>query len=142
MRNLNCDKILIVGENYTRNIKYIDSLVTLKNIVNSAGFVAEIGICDIHQNVQLVASNGVTVDSLYLTNHDGILQAGYGFTPDLILINNDLTAGIPKVLQNLKYQSIMPSLSLGWYNRVSLIIFQFIRNYLQSFVTLLVLILG
>ncbi|QGR03086.1 glutamate--cysteine ligase [Ehrlichia ruminantium] len=117
MRHLNCNKILIVGESHTRNIKYIDSLITLKNIVSSAGFIVEIGVCDTDQNVQLVSSNGITVDSLCLTNYDGTLRAGCGFIPDLILVNNDLTAGIPDVLQNLKYQSIMPSLSLGWHNR-------------------------
>ncbi|WP_078399947.1 glutamate--cysteine ligase [Ehrlichia ruminantium] len=117
MRHLNCDKILIVGESHTRNIKYIDSLVTLKNIVSAAGFIAEIGVCDTDQNVQLISSNGVVVDSLWLTNCDGVLRSGCGFIPDLILVNNDLTSGIPKVLQDLKYQSVMPSLSLGWYNR-------------------------
>ncbi|KYW95015.1 glutamate--cysteine ligase [Ehrlichia ruminantium] len=116
-RHLNCDKILIVGESHTRNIKYIDSLVTLKNIVSAAGFIAEIGVCDTDQNVQLISSNGVVVDSLCLTNCDGVLRSGCGFIPDLILVNNDLTSGIPKVLQSLKYQSVMPALSLGWYNR-------------------------
>ncbi|ABD45326.1 glutamate--cysteine ligase [Ehrlichia chaffeensis str. Heartland] len=113
----NCSKILIIAENHTRNLKYIDSLIVLKNIVNNAGFVVEVGICNINQNIELISSTGRVINCLCLTNDNGVLRAGCRFIPDLILVNNDMTSGIPEVLQGLKYQSIMPSLFLGWFNR-------------------------
>ncbi|WDM85317.1 glutamate--cysteine ligase [Ehrlichia sp. JZT12] len=113
---VNCKKVLIIAENHTRNVKYVDSLISLKSIVESAGFTVEVGICDIDQDMSLISSKG-KLNGLCLTNCGGVLQTGCGFIPDLILLNNDMTSGIPEVLQNLEYQSIMPSLFLGWFNR-------------------------
>ncbi|AAZ68127.1 glutamate--cysteine ligase [Ehrlichia canis] len=114
---MDCKKVLIIAENHTRNLKYVDSLITLKSIVNNAGFIVEVGICGINQNVELVSSNGDLINCLCLANNNGVLQAGCGFVPDLILLNNDMTSGIPEVLRGLKYQNIIPSLFLGWFNR-------------------------
>ncbi|CEI85063.1 glutamate--cysteine ligase [Ehrlichia minasensis] len=114
---MDCNKVLIIGENHTKNLKYIDSLIALKNIVNSAGFITEVGICGISQNIELVSSDGSLINCLCLANDNGVLQAGCKFIPDLILLNNDMTSGMPEVLRGLKYQNIVPSLFLGWFNR-------------------------
>ena len=37
-----------------------------------------------------------------------------GFDPCAILLNNDLSAGIPEILQNLNEQFILPPLHAGW----------------------------
>ncbi|MGN7618908.1 MAG: glutamate--cysteine ligase [Ehrlichia sp.] len=68
------------------------------------------------QDVDFVSPKG-QVRGLCIANCNGVLQTGCGFIPDLILLNNDMTSGIPEVLRNLKYQSVMPSLFLGWFNR-------------------------
>ena len=39
-----------------------------------------------------------------------------GFVPDVILMNNDMSSGIPDILIGAM-QPIVPSLSLGWYRR-------------------------
>ncbi len=40
-----------------------------------------------------------------------------GFEPCFILLNNDLSAGIPDILNGLE-QKIMPALALGWFSRL------------------------
>jgi glutamate--cysteine ligase len=37
-----------------------------------------------------------------------------GFDPCAILLNNDLSAGIPEILQNLNEQFILPPVHAGW----------------------------
>ena len=39
-----------------------------------------------------------------------------GFKADCIIVNNDMTAGSPKVLQNIT-QPILPPVGMGWYQR-------------------------
>jgi glutamate--cysteine ligase len=39
------------------------------------------------------------------------------FDPCAVLLNNDLTAGIPDILQNLNEQFILPPLHAGWATR-------------------------
>jgi glutamate--cysteine ligase len=36
------------------------------------------------------------------------------FDPCTILLNNDLSAGIPDILQNIHEQSLLPPLHAGW----------------------------
>ena len=38
------------------------------------------------------------------------------FDPCVVLLNNDLSAGVPEILKNLE-QSVFPPLSVGWYTR-------------------------
>jgi glutamate--cysteine ligase len=40
-----------------------------------------------------------------------------GFDPCLILLNNDLSAGVPPILQNLSGQRLFPPLHAGWASR-------------------------
>ena len=37
-----------------------------------------------------------------------------GFEPCAVLLNNDLSAGIPQILQNLHEQVVLPPLHAGW----------------------------
>jgi glutamate--cysteine ligase len=45
-----------------------------------------------------------------------VLATADGFTPDLILLNNDCTAGAPTILEGLA-QPVEPPYKMGWYNR-------------------------
>ncbi|KJV69309.1 glutamate--cysteine ligase [Candidatus Neoehrlichia procyonis] len=113
----NCKKILIIAEECTRNLKYIDNIIALKNIVNIAGFYAVVGMCNIGHDIQVNSSAGKILNVQCIVNQTGIIQTNCGFVPDLVLINSDMTNGIPDVLQNLSYQYVMPSLCLGWFWR-------------------------
>ncbi|MGH8481866.1 MAG: glutamate--cysteine ligase, partial [Nevskiaceae bacterium] len=40
-----------------------------------------------------------------------------GFVPCSVLLNNDLSGGVPEILKDLE-QTVMPPLALGWHNRL------------------------
>ncbi|QXK92267.1 glutamate--cysteine ligase [Neoehrlichia mikurensis] len=113
----NCKKILIIAEEHTRNLKYIDNIIALRDIVNIAGFDVAVGMCNIDCDVQIYSSTKKILDVKCIVNQRGVVKTNCGFTSDLILVNNDMTSGIPDVLQNLLNQYVMPSLQLGWFKR-------------------------
>jgi glutamate--cysteine ligase len=68
-----------------------------------------------------------------------ILKAGYlidAAEPDLILLNNDLSEGIPSVLQKMT-QPIIPPLSMGWFNRSKTVHFTFYEQLATEFANLM-----
>lgn len=93
------NKILLIGEEHDRNLYYNKNLNIILNIIETAGFKAKIGY----------------ISNDLLKNGD-IISTRKKFVPDLIILNNDLTSGVPKILANIK-QPIIPSTKLGWFNR-------------------------
>lgn len=59
-----------------------------------------------------------------------------GFMPDLILLNNDLSDGIPELLQGLD-QIITPPAELGWSQRLKSEHFQYFADISEEFAALL-----
>src|SRR5690606_218484 len=51
---------------------------------------------------------------------------------DLILLNNDLSAGRPQILENLQ-QPVFPSLDLGWSSRLKSVHFAHYRQIASEF---------
>ena len=51
-----------------------------------------------------------------LTNKSGKISTLDGFEPDVIVLNNDLTDGIPPILENINIP-IVPPTSMGWHSR-------------------------
>ncbi|AXW84586.1 glutamate--cysteine ligase [Anaplasma marginale] len=110
-------KVLIVVESHTRNKKYVDSVMALKDILGASGFQLEVGACGITEDMSAVSSTGATLDVKALVNCGGEVSTTSGFVPDLIILNNDLTSGIPGVLDGILTQRMIPPLHLGWFNR-------------------------
>lgn len=113
-----CEKILLIPENHTRNIFYFESLTTLQTILTHAGFEVRIGslLPEITQKTDYMLPSGKKVILEPLQQENGVLKLA-DFTPCLILLNNDLSNGIPTLLQQVK-QPMLPSLELGWFNRL------------------------
>jgi glutamate--cysteine ligase len=110
--------ILIIPENHTRNLYYLESLNTLRQILIQAGYHARIGslLPDLQaaRQVPLPSGKSVTLEPLQrVGNRIGV----YGFDPCLILLNNDLSSGAPDILQGLE-QPIVPPLQAGWATRL------------------------
>ena len=59
-----------------------------------------------------------------------------GFIPDAILLNNDLSSGIPSFLDNVK-QVILPSKNIGWTSRLKSEHFNYYSNVCGNFSKLL-----
>ncbi|HEU5047903.1 MAG TPA: glutamate--cysteine ligase [Rickettsiales bacterium] len=109
-------RILIVPENHTRNLAYLENLAILADLVAKAGTEVRIGNVSIEETLTLTSMNGKTVVESPVTRKDNRLSTTDGFTPDLILLNNDCTAGAPEILHGL-HQPIDPDYSMGWYAR-------------------------
>lgn len=92
-----CLKILIVPENHTRNIFYQQSVDRLHDLFSQAGFHVRLG----------------SLDSLV---RDGKRVKLESFDPCMLLLNNDLSSGIPEILQDIE-QFIQPPPQMGWYAR-------------------------
>ena len=54
------------------------------------------------------------------------------FLPDAIILNNDLSDGIPQILKNIN-QPILPDLNLGWTNRSKTIHFEYYSDVIKNF---------
>ena len=118
-------KVLIISENHTRNQFYLSSINSLSNIIRKAGYEVIVS--------SLLDSNGET--KKLLINKDQILSHG-SFTPDVILLNNDLSDGIPEILNDIK-QPILPDKNLGWTNRSKTIHFEYYTDVINNFSRLL-----
>lgn len=111
-------KVLIVPEDHTRNLRYLDSLVVLQSIVKGAG--AEVKIGTLRQEFEapeaLTSASGDTVLLHPLKREGARLVTQDGFDADVILVNNDMTEGAPALLEGLE-QLVTPPLGMGWYRR-------------------------
>jgi len=106
--------ILLIPENHTRNTFYLENLAALREILELAGFRVRIGslLPDLSAPMTLSLPSG---RSLLL---EPVVRTGdrvgvEGFDPCAILLNNDLSAGRPPVLEGIE-QAIVPPLDAGW----------------------------
>lgn len=127
-------RILIVPENHTNNLFYFENLWALKEILTLARFEVVIG----HMNpafepnlpkgaTSVKTATGRTIVLEKITREGNLLQTErvrFGKS-DLVLLNNDLSSGIPPELQGLD-QVLAPRPSLGWHSRVKS---EHIRHY-------------
>ncbi|MGN7678580.1 MAG: glutamate--cysteine ligase [Anaplasma sp.] len=111
-------KILIVVESHTRNKKYVDSVITLRDMLCGLGFSLEVGACGMAEDVNVLSSAGTVLNlRAVVKSPRGEVSTVSGFTPDLILLNSDLTSGVPNALNDVRAQRIVPPLCLGWFGR-------------------------
>ena len=108
-------KILLIGEDHSRNLHYLDSLKTLEMIVAKAGFEIKIGAINAKEYNQYTGIKYSGIDIFPISKHNNILQID-GFIPELIILNNDLSSGLPDVLINIE-QQIIPHPNNGWFMR-------------------------
>ncbi len=115
--------LLLVPENHTRNKWYLENVATLAAILRQTGLEVRIGSLnpEITAVTELETASGkkLRVEPLKRSGGrlglegDGRLGLG-GFDPCAILVNNDLSSGIPSILQGLDEQVLLPPLHAGW----------------------------
>lgn len=109
-------KILIVPENHTQNLRYLNNVRNLQEIfADKREVVIGSVIEDLKSEMRIDLENGDFITLQPLTRKAEQVAVG-DFIPDVIVMNNDLTSGIPQILQNIA-QPIMPSVHLGWHQR-------------------------
>ncbi|MEJ2360591.1 MAG: glutamate--cysteine ligase [Gammaproteobacteria bacterium] len=129
-------QVLLIPENHTRNMFYMENIATLRDIISRAGFAIRIGsmLPDLEKSTQIQLPSGRSLtleplqrngDKVYLENYD----------PCVVLLNNDLSSGIPEILQGLD-QRIIPPLNLSWATRLKSTHFSQYRAVAEEFAKL------
>lgn len=110
-------RLLLIPESHTRNLFYLENVGVLHHILLQAGFDIRLGSLDaaMVEPVKHMLPSGKELLIEPITRHDNQISVS-DFTPCLIILNNDLSDGIPRILQNLT-QRIIPALELGWATR-------------------------
>jgi glutamate--cysteine ligase len=107
--------LLLIPEKHTRNSFYLSNVARLVQIFTSAGLNVRLGTLDetITEPTELPLADGssLTVEPLIRTKRRLGLKH---FDPCTILLNNDLSSGIPDVLKDLHEQYLLPPLHAGW----------------------------
>jgi len=107
--------LLLIPEKHTRNSFYLMNVARLMEIFHQAGLNVRLGTLDesitAPTEVPLPDGSALTVEPLVRTRGRLGLK---DFDPCTILLNNDLSAGIPKILENLHEQYLLPPLHAGW----------------------------
>lgn len=110
--------VLLIPENHTRNQYYLQNVAQLTQILRQAGLKVRIGslLPEITQPTTLQLPNGGSLTLEPIQRKGNRLGMADGFDPCVVLLNNDLSAGVPDILKNLE-QNVMPPLEAGWMTR-------------------------
>ena len=107
-------RILLVPENHTRNPYYLQNVAALARILRLAGLNVRLGSLnpEITAPTTIDVSDGttLTVEPLQRRSRRIVLD---GFDPCVVLLNNDLSAGLPEILRDID-QALLPPLHAGW----------------------------
>lgn len=115
-------RLLIIPENHTRNTYYLRNVAALTNILRQAGLEVRIGslLPEITQPTFLDTHDGhaILLEPVRRKGNRLVLENPElgDFDSCAVLLNNDLSAGIPDILKNLE-QSVIPPLHAGWSTR-------------------------
>jgi len=107
--------LLIIPENHTRNTFYLSNVLQLQRIFTMAGLNVRIGSVspEIKDSTVIDLPNGETITLEPVVRSKRRLGLK-DFDPCTILLNNDLSAGAPGILEELHEQFLLPPLHAGW----------------------------
>lgn len=121
-------RLLLIPENHTRNRFYLQNVVALRTILEHAGLEVRVGTLDpaAAQEVEIEGAPALLLEPVRRVGNRILVG---DFDACVVLLNNDLSAGIPDVLRGLE-QAVLPPLHAGWavrrksnhfsaYNRVA-----------------------
>ncbi|NCS65368.1 MAG: glutamate--cysteine ligase [Hydrogenophilales bacterium CG03_land_8_20_14_0_80_62_28] len=109
-------RFLIIPENHTRNLFYLQNVAALAEIIRKTGLTVRIGslIPDLKEPLILDLPDGGVLKLEPVKRVDDRLMVE-GFNPCAVLLNNDLSGGIPDILKGLDPdQTLLPPLHAGW----------------------------
>lgn len=110
--------LLLIPENHTRNTFYLSNVAQLRRIFHMAGLNVRVGSInpEIKKTTVIELPNGDTVTLEPVIRNKRRLGLK-DFDPCTILLNNDLSAGIPGILEDIHEQYLLPPLHAGWSTR-------------------------
>jgi glutamate--cysteine ligase len=109
-------KLVLVPERHTRNVHYLLNVARLERILSSTGLEVRIGsVSDEITEATVISLPGgqsLRVEPLVRT---GRRVGVAGFDPCVVLLNNDMSAGMPPLLRDLDpAQTLLPPPQAGW----------------------------
>ena len=119
-------RFLIVPENHTRNLFYLQNVAALADIIRKIGLTVRFGslIPGLEEPLVLDLPEGgqLTLEPIRREGDrirlDPGSESGTSFDPCAILLNNDLSGGVPDILKGLNpAQGMLPPLHAGWATR-------------------------
>lgn len=107
--------LLLVPENHTRNTFYLKNVARLATIMRQSGLNVRIGSL----NPEITAPTTFEVPDEQPLVYEPLVRKGRrvglaDFDPCTVLLNNDLSAGLPEILKGLDEQWLLPPLHAGW----------------------------
>ena len=110
--------LLLIPENQPSSTSYLANVAQLRRIFHMAGLNVRVGSIDpaIKKTTTLELPTGekVTLEPVIRTKRRLGLK---DFDPCTILLNNDLSAGVPGILEEVYEQYQLPPLHAGWVTR-------------------------
>ncbi len=110
----NSKSVLLIPENHTRNLAYFDNIAALRRLFETAGISVVLGRLD-GEEFEITAPCGEALHMLPVLRDNGRLHCG-GVAPCAVVLNNDLSGGLPPLLQDLDIPT-MPAAEMGWARR-------------------------
>jgi glutamate--cysteine ligase len=107
--------LLIIPENHPRNASYMANVARLRRIFSMAGLNVRVGSV----NPEIKKTTTVTLPGGESVALEPVIRAKRrlglkNFDPCTILLNNNLSAGAPGILEDLREQYLLPPLHAGW----------------------------
>ena len=114
--------LLLIPENHTRNTFYLSNIAQLVRIFRMAGLNVRVGSTNPEikepTEIQLpdygMGGGSVLLEPVVRSERRIGLK---DFDPCTVLLNNDLSAGVPGILEDLHEQHLLPPLHAGWHVR-------------------------
>ncbi len=128
-------KIIIFPEAHTRNLRYLENVRSLQEIIANKREVV-VGSNAISEKQEIDLENGNFLTLYPVIKNENSMQTTDGFLADVIVLNNDLTDGIPEILKSLK-TPIIPSEKMGWHSRLKSTYFDIYNKIAQELASIL-----
>jgi glutamate--cysteine ligase len=110
--------LLLIPERHTRNVFYLQNVARLSSVLRQTGLNVRLGSLseEITKPTPIDLPDGqrLILEPLARTGLKGRRLGLKDFDPCTILLNNDLSGGIPDILKNIHEQYLLPPLHAGW----------------------------
>jgi len=109
--------LLLIPESHTRNTFYLQNIARLIKILRQTGLNVRLGSLSEEVTgptpLNLPDGSNLMLEPLVRINN-GRRVGLKDFNPCTILLNNDMSSGVPKILENIHEQALLPPLHAGW----------------------------
>ncbi len=112
--------LLLIPESHTRNTFYLQNIERLVKIFRQTGLNVRLGSLDedvtSKKNIELPDGKNIILEPIKRISKGRRIGLN-DFDPCTIVLNNDLSSGIPDILKNINEQTLLPPLHAGWIIR-------------------------